>query len=71
MDILNSFFGGGGCSLWLTYLYFFELILQMLNSFGDLLVFLSNVEQGVALNDQHFGRAGLCSHLERLHRCSL
>lgn len=71
IDTLNSFFGGGGCSLWLTHPCFFEFVLQMCNSSGDLLVFLSTVEQGVVLNDQHLGRAGLCSCSERLHRCSL
>lgn len=71
VDTLNSFFGGGGCSLWLTLPYFFEFILQMCSSSGDLLVFLSTVEQAVVLSDQHLGRARLCSRLERLHRCSL
>ena len=44
VDLLNSFFGGGGCSLCLTYLCFFEFVLQMCNPSGDLLVFLSTVE---------------------------
>lgn len=70
-DTLNSFFGGGGCSLWLTFLYFFEFIFWMCNLSGDLLVFLPTVEQGVVLSKQHLGRARLCSCLERLHRCSL
>lgn len=47
MDILNSFFGACGCSLWLTYLCFLGLYSKCFNHFGDLLVFLSSVEQGV------------------------
>lgn len=69
MDMLNSFFGGGGCSLWLTYLYFLGLyskcsiLLVIYWCFCQMLI-----KEGAELNHQHFGRARLYSRLERLHR---